>query len=132
MIKWKEEYSIGDKKLDEQHKNLFVYCNDLEGILQDGEVTKRQLKLTLRFLELYVKCHFGQEESCMHKYSCPIAATNQQAHEKFIQTYKDFEKKISQENNSYEVLKSLHTFLEKWLVDHICKIDTQLKPCIHE
>jgi len=131
MIKWQESYSVGVYLLDQQHKELFSFCNDLEKILRDGDVPKDLLVDGLKFLEKYVANHFGQEETCMHQYACPISKKNKVAHQKFIQAYKDFEKRIGQEADSYRNLRQLHTFLEGWLVEHICKIDTHLKSCVY-
>ena len=131
MIKWQETYSTGVYLLDEQHKELFGYCNDLEGILQEGDVSPDMIKGGLKFLERYVTMHFGQEEACMHQNVCPISGKNKIAHQKFIQAYKLFEKRLSQGEDSYRILRRVHVFLEKWLVDHICRIDTKLKPCVH-
>ena len=127
MIKWKESYSTGVAKLDEQHKSLFKYCNDLEDVLNVQGASKQSLERALNFLEKYAKGHFGQEETCMHKCACPAAEKNKLAHQKFIETYKIFQKKISEDGDYQSTLKELHRFLENWLTDHICKIDTQLK-----
>ena len=132
MIKWQESYSTGITKLDNQHKNLFQYCNDLELGIKAGDISKSVLELALRFLERYALGHFGQEETCMHQYTCPMSKKNKIAHQKFIQAYKTFEKKIAQGTDSYRTLRHLHTFLEKWLVEHICKIDTHLKACVYQ
>ena len=131
MIKWQESYSVGVYLLDQQHKELFGFCNDLEDILRDGDVPKGFLEDGLKFLEKYVQAHFGQEETCMHQYACPIAWKNKVAHQKFIQAYRTFSKKIQKDADSYRTLRQLHIFLEKWLVDHICHIDTHLKACVY-
>ena len=132
MIKWQESYSVGVYVLDEQHRELFNYCNDLEKILRERDVPQDMLEEGLKFLEKYVANHFGHEEKCMHQYACPVGKKNKIAHQKFIQAYKMFEKRIIQGGDSYYILKQLHIFLETWLVEHICKIDTQLKTCIYE
>ena len=72
MIKWQEAYCVGVAELDEQHKDLFQYCNDLNGILQDRDVSKQMLASGLEFLGKYVTGHFSLEEICMHQYACPI------------------------------------------------------------
>jgi len=131
MIKWNEKFATGVYILDEQHKELFRYSNDLEGILKEGDVSSEMIQAGLKFLEKYVLNHFGQEENCMHQYHCPIAGKNKVAHQKFIKAYRLFEKRISQGEDAYRTLRHLHTFLEKWLVEHICKIDTHLKPCVY-
>jgi len=132
MITWKEEFSVGVEALDQQHKDLFHYFNDLDGIIQDRDVSKQKLRFALQFLEKYAANHFSHEESCMHKHSCPVAGKNKMAHEKFIEAYNILEYKFNQNDDSFAILKELHSFLESWLVEHIFKIDTRLKPCVHK
>ena len=132
MIKWQESFSTGVYLLDEQHRDLFGYCNDLEDILREGDVSKEFLEQGLKFLEKYVIHHFGQEETCMHQYVCPMAKKNKLAHHRFIQAYKTFEKEISQNADSYRTLRKLHTFLENWLLEHIGNMDTHLKACVYQ
>ena len=131
MVTWQEKYSTGVAELDKQHQHLFQYTNDLEDIIRDSAVSKRTVEGILHFLEQYIQVHFGHEETCMFKHQCPIANKNKEAHRKFIETYKATEEKIRNEGATDEILKELHHFLETWLVEHICKIDTQLKPCVH-
>jgi len=130
MIEWRETYSVGIEKLDEQHRNLFQYSNDLESGIKNGAVSKQTLEGALKFLGSYVKGHFSQEEACMFKYACPMAKQNSMAHQKFIEAYKNFQDIIIKDDDHEGTLKQLHHFLETWLVDHICKIDVQLKPCV--
>ena len=131
MIKWLESYSTGIDKLDEQHKNLFQYSNDLEDGIKSGDISKNTLELALTFLERYAIGHFGQEETCMYKYACPIAQTNVLAHQEFIETYKLYQMKVSKVDDYGNIHRELHHFLETWLRAHICTIDTKLKQCVH-
>ncbi len=130
MIEWQESYSVGVVQLDEQHKNLFQYSNDLEEGLKRRAVSKQTLEGALKFLGNYVKYHFSDEESCMHQYVCPIAGKNKLAHQHFIEQYHMFQGLITESGDNEGILKDIHRFLEDWLLEHICKIDTQLKSCI--
>jgi hemerythrin len=132
MIKWEESYSTGVEKLDNQHKSLFQFCNDIEGIINDGGISKEFMVSALKYLDQYVKVHFGQEETCMHKHACPIAGTNKIAHEKFIEAFHKFQSRLNEKGDTDGCLEELHHFLETWLVEHICKIDTKLKACVHK
>jgi hemerythrin len=129
MIKWENRYSTGVAELDEQHMKLFQYCNDLGDGINSGEISQNVLLQALNFLGKYIEIHFGQEETCMFKYDCPIAGKNRSAHQKFTEAYKMFQKRISENNDSGAILRELHYFLENWLIEHICKIDVQLKAC---
>lgn len=131
MIVWKEKYSTGVPELDKHHRDLFRYTNDLEEVMNSDAVSKKTVDGIMLLLGQYIKVHFSHEETCMHKYLCPMAAKNKDAHQKFIRKFKAVEKKIGNEGATDTILKELHHFLETWLVEHICKIDTRLKPCVH-
>ncbi len=131
MITWQESYSTGVAELDKQHKQLFQYTNELEDMIKTNAVSKHVLEGAMKYLEKYVSVHFGREETCMFKHQCPIASKNKDAHQKFIEKYHWFAAAVKEQGASDEILLNLHHFLETWLVEHICKIDTQLKPCVH-
>ena len=131
MITWEEKYSTGVDELDKQHKNLFQYANDLEDCVNNDILSKETTDRMLLFLDQYIKVHFSREETCMYKYLCPVATKNKEAHQRFIREFKATEAKVKGEKNYGKSLKELHCFLETWLIEHICKIDTQLKPCVH-
>ena len=132
MITWEEKYATGVAELDKQHKNLFKYTNDLEEYLQNNFGSKETTDQMMHFLDQCIKVHFSHEETCMFKHECPVASKNKDAHQKFIKKFRATEEKIkTEESSSDDSLRELHHFLETWLVEHICKIDTQLKPCVH-
>lgn len=131
MIVWEDKFSTGVPELDKQHKNLFQYTNDLESLINDEAGSKDLIDRTMFFIERYIEVHFGHEESCMFKHQCPVAEKNKEAHEKFIQKFKATQVKLKEEGDNDKILREFHHFLEKWLVEHIGKIDTKLKSCVH-
>ena len=131
MIIWEEKFATGVAELDKQHKNLFKYTNDLGEYISNNFGSQATTDRMMRFLGQYIKVHFNHEETCMFKHSCPIANKNQDAHQKFIKKFKETEERIKLEESGDNALRELHHFLETWLVDHICRIDTQLKVCVH-
>ena len=130
MIKWDDKYSTGLTSLDEQHKMLFKYLNDLEGTVEEKDVSDTLLSGALDFFENYIKSHFGNEEACMYRYNCPIAQTNKDAHGQFVEFYNNYKICFEKEGPSYALYRDMLDFYEKWLIEHICKIDVQIKSCI--
>ena len=65
MIQQRDEYSTGLVSLDEQHKQLFQYLNDLESAVVETEVGDVLLSGAFDYFENYIKTHFQNEESCM-------------------------------------------------------------------
>jgi hemerythrin len=131
MITWEEKFATGIAELDKQHKNLFQYTNDLEDLIRDNAGSRETVETTMTFLERYIESHFGREETCMFKFQCPVAGKNKEAHQKFITKFRETQEKIRNQGDDNQALQELHEFLETWLVDHIGRIDTQLKPCVH-
>ena len=131
MLTWEEKYSTGVPQLDKQHQNLFKYTNDLEDYINNNFGSQETTNRMMQFLEQYIKVHFSNEETCMHKYLCPMAAKNKEAHQGFIQKYKATVSKIKEGKSGDKALKELHQFLEAWIKEHVCKLDVQLKPCVH-
>ena len=130
MIKWDDAYSTGILILDEQHKKLFQYLNDLEGAIHEKDVGNELMLNVLNFFQYYINIHFGTEESCMHKHHCPVAQANQNAHRRFIEFFDGYKERLSAKAMNRQLLKELLKFSEDWIVEHICKIDVQLKPCV--
>lgn len=130
MIEWSENYSTGVASIDEQHQKLFKYVNELETAVKKENVDHAFLLRVLDFFEDYAKVHFGNEETCMYRFKCPIAKTNQDAHKRFIESYENFKWLLNSKGASYELFTALLSWSQEWLLDHICKIDTQLRPYV--
>lgn len=127
MIEWDDKYKTGVEKIDEQHKMLFSFFNDLEECLHDRRIMK--LEDILKYIEVYTRGHFGHEEKCMHAMKCPIAQQNQNAHANFMKDFHGFQERCKSEGESKELIREIHGSIESWLVNHICKIDVHLRDC---
>ena len=61
---WKENYSVGIAKLDDQHKKLVSFLNDLYSAMKAGKGTD-VLDEVLKGMVAYTKTHFVTEENLM-------------------------------------------------------------------
>ena len=73
--------------------------------------------------------HFGYEEECMAKHKCPVAGENKRAHELFVEGYHSYRDRYKRGGATEDLIRDIHEECERWLVNHICKIDTHLKEC---
>jgi len=80
-IVWKDEYSVGVKVIDDQHKELFRRVNKLFDDVSRGNVTT--VLETLDFLNSYVIYHFSAEEQLMAKANYPELESHKNEHEWF-------------------------------------------------
>jgi len=129
-MKWKEEYATGDAEIDRQHQTLFAYVDDFRRVLQEG-CTADTYRDVLEFLKVYSEAHFGFEEDCMHAHKCPAACKNKEEHSLFLQVVR---KEIEDfETNGFSVEKALGlmNIIDNWLDSHICRVDIQLRDCLH-
>lgn len=129
-IKWSAEYETGERRVDDQHKHLFEYVNQLSGVIEDVKagqpIPLEAVKDLLTFLDTYFNVHFTYEELCMTIRKCPMAKQNVDAHKKLMEFYGNFYQK-AQDGVSLDMLETLHTALSNWLVNHICKVDMDIR-----
>ena len=129
MIIWDDSMSTGVPQIDAQHKKLFRKFNEFPEALS-GATSREAASKLLDFLQFYAKWHFGQEENCMNKYKCPVAAENKKAHAEFVSTFNQFYTQWQTGNMTSELANKTYVELEKWLLYHVARVDTQLRTCV--
>jgi len=128
--KWDETLRTGDALADEQHKELIRQMNLLMQALSRGE-GEYQVNSLLQFLSGYVIEHFKHEEACMDKYRCPAAVENKLAHAEFLKKFAAFRQQLAgQSANAMLVSIQMMRELSTWLINHIRRVDAQLRPCV--
>jgi hemerythrin len=128
-VKWSTRFATGVEQLDRQHEMLFRMSEDFHAALVEG-AGERIYGLLLQSLQDYASAHFGIEEDCMHKYLCPIATTNKEAHLSFVAELDRFRERFDENGFRLADAHALVRFVDDWLAAHIGQIDVQLKPCV--
>lgn len=124
LIAWREALSVGDPRIDGDHKKLIGFVNDLYDAIE-GEKSDRVVGNIILELVQYTKDHFAREEACMRATNYPDYQRHKKIHaaltgqvlimaEKYVRT------------PTHEVKKELIDFLAAWLVEHIIKEDRKL------
>jgi hemerythrin len=129
LVFWNDSLKIGIPEIDSQHKQLTDQLNHLVDAMQANK-GKDEIQKIINFLDFYVAKHFSHEEGCMHKYRCPLAATNQAAHTTFIKSLMEIKQEFLQKGSSVQLAIRVNEQLLDWFANHIKKIDTSLKPCM--
>lgn len=121
----------GDDLVDMQHKELIRQINLLLLAMANGE-GEYHVDTMLRFLAGYARQHFGYEEACMNRAHCPVAQANKAAHDQFIQKLETFQEQLkSTSSRNILITVQLMREMSNWIVNHIRRIDTQLRTCIN-
>lgn len=121
-IEWRDELSIGDATIDDDHKGLIRLINQYERAIAKHDA--RLLKETFKGLSDYAAAHFEREEKLMEAVYFPERRTHGDKHADLMRQVQDFH---------YQVLcgEKLHVdeisrFLHDWLVNHIIHEDLKL------
>lgn len=129
MIKWEQSMTTGIDSVDDQHKQLIAWLNDLLAVMSQGR-GRAEIQRLLDDLGGYAATHFGHEEACMLRFKCPAAEANAQAHREFIQVFGGFKAEFEREGATAYLLVRVEIELMRWLTGHIKGIDVQLYPCV--
>lgn len=121
--------TTGVDSLDNQHKQLITWLNDLLGAMTVGR-GRAEMESLLDKLGGYAVMHFGNEEDCMARYNCPVAAQNAAAHKDFIATFSSFREEFDRDGATAHLVVRVESELLRWLTTHIKRTDTQLAPCV--
>ncbi len=136
---WKQQYSVFNESIDNQHKKFFQYCERLSLLAEESVNAHRSNTelITLTFkVRTYGFRHFMDEEDLMLKYKYPNLLQHIREHNRY---YSQFFNHIEKDYNVYtlDVLapmddnsRRIATFLSKfaadWLIQHIISMDKSL------
>ena len=135
MITWTKNFETGSAKLDQQHRLLIDNINLLKDLLDTPSPRKEEQEFAVflvDYLNAYANLHFNDEEQCMEAYRCPAHAINMQQHKRFRVFIHDYKRLCEAEGFKVGLLRNLHEAMRDWIIEHILKIDSQLKPCIQK
>lgn len=124
---WKEEYKLGNEKIDAQHRELFRKIEELFAIATTGneaENRKECLEL-LDFLITYSILHFETEEEFQKKRGYVSYTEHVRLHNEFRNTVLNYRKSV-EKDFSRETLKKLAGTLMTWLTMHVCNCDRKI------
>jgi len=123
-VTWSNTYSMGVKLIDDQHKGLLDFVNDLFNHASGNEREERAyFALVIQQAVQYIKEHFQAEEKLMIGTKFPGYAEHKKVHDEFtltvVKSVKDFE------SGKRLVLEKFAYFLKDWVLSHIAVMDKQ-------
>ena len=126
-MKWVPEYNTGIDVIDDQHKRILDYINEIVEI-NDG-TDRARVKQILDNIIDYTQSHFTFEESLQEEAGYNYRVPHKRVHDLFI-------KKIESYRARFEMGQSiegeLHEVLSQWLINHIQRDDTDYVGAVKE
>ncbi len=128
-IIWNEIFSVGVRKIDEQHKELIKMINKLIET-KDTNVDSEMISDILTKMTKYADYHFQAEEQYMIEYDYPDYSTHKEQHIEFKKKTVAFCMDVMayKETIPTEIL----SYLKSWLTNHILNSDMKYKSFFNE
>ena len=123
LFRWSESYSIGNKEIDDQHKELFDKLNKIYDISYEPDKID-SVHAILDELIAYSDYHFKAEQKYMTDIGYEDIGKQLIEHDYFINEV--LRLKESTDMNSYELTKETIVFLGRWLLNHIIVEDNKI------
>ncbi len=128
-LEWdSERMATGQPLIDAQHREWIQRFNQFDAAVLMGE-GEAAVKETLEFLTRYANIHFANEEEMMARLKVPALEANRNAHAEFRAKLSEIRHWVEQSGPSSVEVVALKMDLEKWVEEHICTIDVQLRDC---
>jgi len=112
---WKNMYSLKIHEIDEQHKVLVKFINELYVSVSKKQDTEKSREIITKMSE-YALFHFATEEAYFKKVNYDKSEEHILQHQSFIKKVSEF-KEISDKN--HPLTFRLVQYLKIWLTDHI-------------
>jgi hemerythrin len=131
LVQWSDDYSVKNKLIDTQHKELVRFTNELYAACKSGGFAERiSFIRTIQSAVNYAKEHFSTEERMMIQKNYPEYAQHKAEHDSFVA---EILKQVRQLDNMKEIKgEAFVQFLKDWLLNHIAISDKKYTPYVQE
>ena len=123
---WSDEFSVGVKILDDQHKKLILAISKLIDIIGTKPTKEKLDEIIVDILE-YKKTHFATEEKYFQECNYDGAEEHIAEHKKFNENLAGLQSKFK--DLPIDFAFALADFLEDWLFDHLWNMDRKYIEC---
>lgn len=129
-LEWKEQLSVGNRLIDDDHKKLIELVNSVESALVRESLD--EMKTALEQLDEYAQYHFDREEKVAKAAGYAHVGQLRLAHELL-------RKELGRSVREFESLQggwadasvdNFTRFLRSWFIDHVIKEDLLMKPLL--
>jgi hemerythrin len=124
MFEMKDEYYLGVKEMDLEHKRLFEIAEEAYQLSKDEFVPDKfdYIVKILGDLKEYTIFHFDSEEKYMQSITHKMFFSHKLEHQEFIEKLNNLDWKEIEKDQDRAISEILE-FLNNWLVNHILYTD---------
>lgn len=122
LINWDDSFSVGVKRIDDQHQKLVSMINELSDAMRQGKGKDVLGKIVTGLVD-YTVTHFSLEEKLFVQVGYGDALAHKKTHEAFVAKVKAFKEDFDKGRIALSV--EVMNFLSDWLKTHIKGTDKQ-------
>ncbi|OIR10428.1 bacteriohemerythrin [mine drainage metagenome] len=119
-LQWTEQFNVGIEVIDQQHRKIVEYVNQLDG-MHSGGLSSREIGNLIDALIDHTIYHFDFEEKIQEKVGYPYLKAHQRLHVQFAKRLTNFQTRFAE---GEDISGELESFLTNWLLDHLKYDDT--------
>lgn len=128
FIQWSASYSVNIRQIDDQHRQLMKFINDMHRAMQTGK-SREIVGGILKELLDYTVAHFKVEEDLFQQYGYSEYREHKGIHDNLIKSA--LELKVKFEKGEEFVNIEVMNFLKNWLNNHIMRVDKKYGPFLN-
>lgn len=113
-ITWTADLDTGITVIDQQHRRIVDYINQLEVAQLAGD--RVLVGQVLDELVDYTLSHFSFEESLQEEAGYQFAKAHKRVHELFVRRVNEYQKRF---NAGEDIAEEVNKLLSAWLINHI-------------
>jgi hemerythrin-like metal-binding protein len=125
---WKEEYRLGVKTIDSQHRQLFEMVDNLLRVIDNSKHGdyKKECADAVSFLYDYTINHFRFEEGYQESIEYADIDAHKLQHKRFVLTVDNFARRMAESDYDMKVVKAFSGSLVAWLNYHVAETDQKI------
>ena len=116
---WDPKFSVGIENIDNQHKRLIEYVNELDEASRTHDL--QDIYHVLVHLRDYTVYHFAFEEKLMKEAHYPMLEEHRRIHQAFVGRVRYFKEHYER---GEDITDQLMIELRAWLINHIQNTDS--------
>ncbi|MDR1615324.1 MAG: bacteriohemerythrin [Campylobacteraceae bacterium] len=122
---WQSSYELGISAIDNQHKKLVYYINELCSAL--ATKNRKQVASVLEGIIEHTTSHFAFEEQLMSEAGYEMIESHKKTHAAFAAVIDRYKASFDE---GYDVAGQLMAEIQIWLTYHITNDDSDYKECV--
>ena len=126
-MEWVPEYNTGIDVIDDQHKRILDYINEIDEISVGTD--QARIRKILNDIIDYTQSHFTFEESLQEEAGYKYRVPHKRVHDLFIKKIESYRDRFAM---GHAIEGELNEVLAKWLINHIQHDDADYVGAVKE